>query len=296
MLLAGDPVGPDGALPAFLGELRAFARRHGLVLGAVGASERFATVARAGGLRRMYLGDEALLAGGPLDLSGRPNKNLRNAVRRVERAGFAASAVTAGALDAETLDELHAVSARWRDGAPERGFSMAHDALVDELLPDAVVVVARDGGGTVRAFLQFVPVYGRAAMSLAFMRRDRDTPNGLTEYLVIEAARLLGERGVEEISLNFATCARWLREPENVVERLLAHVLRLADRWFQVERLLRFNAKFSPRWQPRYLLFEGHASLPRVALAALLAEGQLPRPALSPRLPHRRPLPAPATA
>jgi lysyl-tRNA synthetase class 2 len=173
---------------------------------------------------------------------------------------------------------------------------MAHDALVDELLPDAVVVLARDAGGAVRGFLEFVPVYGRAAMSLAFMRRDRDTPNGLTEFLVIEATRLLGERGVEEISLNFATCARWLREPTNVVERSLARVLRVADRWFQVERLLRFNAKFAPRWQPRYLLFEGPSSLPRVALAALLAEGQLPRPALPRHLPGRRALPTPAIA
>jgi lysyl-tRNA synthetase class 2 len=285
MLLAGDPVGPDASLPAFVGELRAFARRHGLALGAVGASERFAATARTHGLRRLYLGDEALLAGGPLDLSGRPNKNLRNAVRRVERAGYTASAVTAGSLDATTLAELHAVSARWRDGAPERGFSMAHDALVDELLPEAVVVLARDGAGAVRAFLEFVPVYGRPAMSLAFMRRDRDTPNGLSEYLVLEAARLLGERGVEELSLNFATCGRWLRAPANVLERAVASGLRIADRWFQIERLLRFNAKFAPRWQPRYLLFDGAASLPRVALAAMWAEGQLPRPALARRAP-----------
>jgi lysyl-tRNA synthetase class 2 len=291
MLLAGDPVGPDASLPALLDELRGFARRHGLALGAVGASERFAATARAYGLRRLYLGDEALLPGGPLDLSGRPNKNLRNAVRRVERAGYVTEAVTAGSLDARTLDELHGVSARWRAGAPERGFSMAYDTLVDELLPDAVVVLARDGDGAVRGFLHFVPVYGRPAMSLAFMRRDPGTPNGLTEYLVIEAARMLGERGVEELSLNFVTWGRWLREPANVIERALARLIRVADRFFQIERLLRFNAKFSPRWQPRYLLFESAAALPRVGLAAMWAEGQLPRPSLRRRAPHRGAVP-----
>jgi lysyl-tRNA synthetase class 2 len=56
--------------------------------------------------------------------------------------------------------------------------------------------------------------------------------------------------------------------------------LRVGDRWFQLERLLRFNAKFHPRWQPRYLLFAGAAQLPRVALGALWAEGQLPAPRL----------------
>ena len=41
-------------------------------------------------------------------------------------------------------------------------------------------------------------------MSLSFMRRDRETPNGLTEFLVVSAIQLLGERGIEELSLNFA--------------------------------------------------------------------------------------------
>jgi lysyl-tRNA synthetase class 2 len=155
---------------------------------------------------------------------------------------------------------------------------MSHDALADALLPDAVVVLARDAGRQVRGFLHFVPVFGRPAMSLAFMRRDRDTPNGLTDFLVVAAARLLGERGVEEFSLNFSTAGRWLRAPANAVERQLARVLRVADRWFQVERLLRFNAKFQPRWQPRYLLFGRPWQLPRVAMAAMWAEGQLAKP------------------
>jgi lysyl-tRNA synthetase class 2 len=42
--------------------------------------------------------------------------------------------------------------------------------------------------------------------------------------------------------------------------------------------LYRFNAKFFPRWEPRYLMYEGALSLPRIALAALWVEGQLPKP------------------
>ncbi|HMJ32907.1 MAG TPA: phosphatidylglycerol lysyltransferase domain-containing protein [Baekduia sp.] len=292
MLLAGDPTGPPDALPAMVDEAIAWAHRHGLGFGAVGASEQFAATARAAGVRRLYLGDEALLSTGTMDLSGGSRKTMRKAVNRVARNGYTAELRTVAELDAPTVAQLHAVSDAWRDGTPERGFSMAHDTLVDELLPDAMVLLGRDGDGTVRGFLHFVPVFGRTATSLGFMRRERDTPNGLTEFLVVEAARLLAERGVTEFSLNFAAYGRLLRDPANVAERALAVVLRRADRYFQVERLLRFNEKFAPRWQPRYLLFEGPAQLPRIALASMWAEGQLPRLSLPRGAAPANPVPA----
>jgi lysyl-tRNA synthetase, class II len=112
------------------------------------------------------------------------------------------------------------------------------------------------------------------------MRRDPDTPNGLTEFLVARGLEQLRERGVEEASLNFAAFARFIHEPRGLFERLLGRILLVADAFFQIERLYRFNAKFFPRWEPRYLLYERAPSLPRVGLAALWAEGQLPKPAL----------------
>ena len=76
---------------------------------------------------------------------------------------------------------------------------------MDALGRDGLVVVARDSATTVRGFLHFVPTHGRPALSLSFMRRDRATPNGLIEFLVVRAIELLRERGVEELSLNFVS-------------------------------------------------------------------------------------------
>jgi lysyl-tRNA synthetase class 2 len=112
------------------------------------------------------------------------------------------------------------------------------------------------------------------------MRRDPDTPNGLTEFLVARGLEQLRERGLEEASLNFAAFARFIHHPRGILERTLGRGLLLADAFFQIERLYRFNAKFFPRWEPRYLLFQRALGLPRVGLAAMWAEGQLPKPSL----------------
>jgi lysyl-tRNA synthetase class 2 len=115
------------------------------------------------------------------------------------------------------------------------------------------------------------------------MRRDRDTPNGLMEFMVARSAELLRERGVDELSLNFAAFARWLHSPEKRSERALGRLVALGNRFFQIESLYRFNAKFFPRWEPRFLVYEGALGLPRASLAALWAEGQLWKPSLTAR-------------
>ena len=277
LLVSGDSVGPDEALPALIAEARAFADGHGLKLGVTGASESAAACWRAAGFRSLYLGDEAIVDTGEFTLEGRAIRKVRQSVTRLVTGGFTASVEVVANLGPATLAELEVISDRWRDGEPERGFAMSIGGLTDGPAREGLVVVARDDAGAARGWIHFLPSYGRPAMSLSLMRRDRDTPNGLTEFLVVRAIELLRERGIAEVSLNFAAFARPLRSPRGRVDRVFARLLGFVSRWFQIESLYRFNAKFFPRWEPRYLLYEGSAALPAIGLAALVAEGQLPR-------------------
>ena len=112
-------------------------------------------------------------------------------------------------------------------------------------------------------------------MSLSFMRRDRDTPNGLTEFLVVRAIELLRERGIEELSLNFAAFARLIRAqgqsaPAPLVD---ARDPLLPDR-AACTASTRSSTRAGSRATSSTRALSGcHAS----ALAALLVEGQLPR-------------------
>ncbi len=280
LLVSGDPVGPDAALPELAREVCRFTELHGLGLGVLGASEGMLELWREAGLRTLYIGDEAIVETSSFSLEGRTIRKVRQSVSRLEKAGYQATLVDVAALDEPTTRELERVSRLWRDGQAERGFSMAMDSLRCEEHCDGAVVVARDGEGRIRGFIHFVPSYGRPAMSLSLMRRDRETPNGLMEFLVVRAIELLRDADVEEVSLNFAAFARFMHRPRNPVERLVGRVARLANPYFQIESLYRFNAKFQPRWEPRYLAYERARRLPRVGLAAMWAEGQLPKPAI----------------
>jgi lysyl-tRNA synthetase class 2 len=272
LLVSGDPVGAAGAIPGLLRELCAFAEVRGLKVAVLGAGAELLPLYEQAGLRPFYIGDEAIVDTASFSLEGRAIRKVRQSVSRLDAAGYTASVAPAGELDDAQRAQLEHVSELWRDGSPERGFSMA----MDEIAAPGLVVVARDPDGRIRGFIHLVPSYGRAAMSLSHMRRDPATPNGLMEFLVVQAIELLRERGVDELSLNFAAFARLLHSPRSRSERALARLVTLANPFFQIESLYRFNAKFFPRWVPRYLLYEGALGLPRAGLAAMRIEGQVP--------------------
>jgi lysyl-tRNA synthetase class 2 len=278
LLVSGDPVGAADALPALFRRLGAFAEARGLKLAAVGAGETLLPLWRQLGLRSLYLGDEAVVDTAAFSLEGRAIRKVRQSVSRLEKAGYEAELVEVSRLNEAALGELDAISGRWRQGTNERGFAMSLDAVRRDDHADSLVLLARDGGGRARGFLHFAPSSGRPTVSLSLMRRDRDTPNGLTEFMVVRAIEQLQARGVQEASLNFAVFARLIHDPQSRLERLSGRALLLADRFFQIERLYRFNAKFFPRWEPRYVVYERRLGFPRAGLAALWAEGQLPKP------------------
>jgi lysyl-tRNA synthetase, class II len=61
----------------------------------------------------------------------------------------------------------------------------------------------------------------------------------------------------------------------------------VASKFWQIDSLYRFNDKFKPTWQPRFVSFESARDLPRIAIAVLEAEGFLRRPPSLRRTAHR---------
>ena len=157
---------------------------------------------------------------------------------------------------------------------------MAMDSLHGDHGEDTLVVLARDGHGAIRGVLHFVPCYGRPAVSLSFMRRDPRTPNGLTEFLVVRPSSCCATAGVDEMSLNFVAFARWMHSPERPVERVLGKLVAPAIRSFRSRACTASTPSSSRVGSPAISVYQGAFGLPRASVAAMWAEGQLPKPEL----------------
>lgn len=286
MLASGDPLGDPEAWPGAMQAFLAEADAHAWTPAVMGCSEEAGTVWARVGLSALEIGDEAVVEVADFSLEGRAMRNVRQAVTRIERTGYAARVVRIRDLSSEERADLRAQAAAWRGAETERGFSMALGRFGDPADEDCVVVLAFHED-RLRGFLHFVP-WGRTGLSLDLMRRDRTADNGLNELLIVAALRAAPELGITRVSLNFAVFRSSLERGERLgagpVIRAWRALLVLASRWFQIESLYRFNAKFRPVWEPRYVCYPGARDLPRVALAALEAEAFL----VWPRIPWSR--------
>jgi lysyl-tRNA synthetase class 2 len=281
-MVAGDPVGPPGDTARTVDEFLAFCAGRGWRVAFFAVREADAPIYRARGMHAIYLGDEAILRCRHFSLNGPGMKAVRTAVRRIDRDHDFELIAETDASKA-LIVELNEISAEWRAGVPERGFTMELGLDVEGVEPDFVIGLAREDGGRVAGFLRFVPVYGdHPGYSLDLMRRRPDAANGITEYLIASSTLALGARGFERLSLNFAAWGRLLDSAENAglsgrLQRMMARGL---NPFFQIQSLRDFNQKFNPEWVPRSVVIDDVSDLPRIALLYASVEGFLEVPLL----------------
>jgi lysyl-tRNA synthetase class 2 len=270
-IVTGDPIGDPAERRELIAEFRRVAHSKAWRVAIAGASDEALRDYAELGFKSIYLGDEAFVNPERFSLDGRPIRKVRQSVTRLAKAGYRVELSTPDEIEPELRDELLSVSEEWRGNWPERGFTMAMDALF--AYPDTVLAIATGPDGRVGGFLQLVPAPACGGYSLASMRRRRDTPNGLMEFMIVETIAWARERGVSEVSLNFSVFAEYLRGTG-----LLRAVLVKLDRLFQLERLYSFNRKFFPQWRRRYFCFERWTDLPFAGVAYLHAESLLTPP------------------
>ncbi len=280
-LASGDPIGDPEAWPGAMCAYQKLVDEYGWTSAVIGCSELGAIVfKRECDLAALALGDEAIVEVEDFTLEGRSMRGVRQACTRVARAGYEVEVRRAKDIDRSEFAQLLHVAAAWRGAEIERGFSMALSRLGDDADGECVIATACKDG-VLRGMLHFVP-WGCQGLSLDLMRRDRSADNGLNELMIAKVIKACPSLGVNRVSLNFAVFRDAIERGEKIgagpILRAWRAVLMFASRWWQIESLYRFNVKFRPDWEPRFLSYPSTRDLPRIAVAALEAEAFIVRP------------------
>ncbi len=249
MLASGDPIGDPEAWPGAIHTFLDEASRHAWVPAVMGCSEQGAQIwCREGDLTALELGDEAVVNVADFSLAGRAMRNVRQMNTRVCKEGYTAQLRRVQDLTAEEIARINRQADTWRGSSIERGWSMALGRVGGQYDGRCVIATACQDG-EMRALLHFVP-WGDDGLSLDLMRRDRAAKPGLNDFMIVEAIKQAPQLGVRRISLNFAMFRAALERGERIgagpVLRAWRGILIFLSRWFQIESLYKFNAKFGP--------------------------------------------------
>ena len=289
MLISPDPIGPPGDRAEVWSDVMDFAEGNDWQPAVLAASGSWLPVYRAAGLVDHYIGDEAIVDCSVFTLKGKSMKSLRGAYNRVQKEGCRVECYLSGeGLSDDVRSQLLELMTETRQGEAERGYSMTLSRIFDPRDEGLLLAVCFGSDGRPLAFNQYVPASEVNGFSLDLMRRtnSEDAPNGLTDFVIIETIQWMQDHGFRGLGLNFATMRSVVSGeaeggPWMSLERSVLH--RFSDT-MQIESLWRFNKKYDPMWNPRYVVTGPFLPLARSGLAIARAEAVSELPIIGPLL------------
>ena len=281
MVTTGDPIGDRESWPSAMSAFCTEAEAHAWIPAVYGCTEEAGLIwSRETDFESLEIGDEAVVLVDTFSLEGPEMKNVRQMVNQIKRKEYSTSIRRISEIAPGELDALSKLAEKWRSGGSERGFSMALGRFCDPNDPDLVLSLALQNGEPM-GMLQFIP-WGTDGLSLDSMRRSPNGDPGINELLISDTVSFAKSKSITQISLNFATFRSIFEKGERLgaspITRFSHKLLIFLSRFFQMESLYRFNAKFRPVWTPRYIMFPSIRNLMKVAVAILMIESFVPVP------------------
>jgi lysylphosphatidylglycerol synthetase-like protein (DUF2156 family) len=267
-LVSADPVGAEESIDLAIDEFLDFTERHGWDVAFLAVRETELTRYHARGLHSFYLGDEAIIHCRDFTLDGPTMRPVRQASNRIGK-DHKFELLKERDATPELVDELNAISAAWRKGNDERGFTMTLGEEIAGERDEFLLAVARDHQSKVMGFLRVVPTFGEdPGYTLDLMRHHPDAPNGMTEFLTAQLALALRRRDIDRLSMNFAAWGRLWQDNYELTPglRVMSWFIKKLNPYFQIKSLYDFNEKFEPEWLPRSIVLTSPVALARVGI------------------------------
>lgn len=276
-IVMGDPVGRPEQIEELLWQFRERCDEHDANPVFYQVSARYLPLYLELGLIPFKLGEEAMVDLATFDLAGSRLRNLRQSHAKGKREGLTFEVVEAGAV-APLLPRLQSVSDTWLQSkmGKEKGFSVGRFEP-DYLTLSPAALVWHEG--QIVGFANLWVSDNKEMLSIDLMRYSLDTGTApIMDFLFVELLLWGKAQGYASFNLGMAPMSGFNDHPLNSYWARLGNTLFVrGSRFYNFQGLRRYKEKFSPRWEPRYLLCSSKLVLPRTLthLITLISRGPL---------------------
>ncbi|MGY1511929.1 bifunctional lysylphosphatidylglycerol flippase/synthetase MprF [Aeromonas hydrophila] len=274
-IVMGDPIGQPELIEELLWQFRELCDQHDASPVFYQVSARYLPLYLELGLIPFKLGEEAIVDLAAFELAGSRLRNLRQSHAKGKREGLSFEVVAPECVPA-LLPRLKEVSDTWLQSkqGKEKGFSVgSFEPAYLSLSPAALV----RHEGQVVGFANLWVSDNKESLSIDLMRYSLDTGAApIMDFLFVELLLWGKAEGYATFNLGMAPMSGFNDHPlSGYWTRLGNTIFTRGSRFYNFQGLRRYKEKFSPDWEPRYLLCTSKLVLPRVLtnLISLISRG-----------------------
>jgi len=203
--------------------------------------------------KSILLGQEAIVDVTTFSLEGSARKSMRNAVNKIEHAGYQ-SKIYQPPLKDGLVQQLKTVSNEWlsEGGHSEAGFSQG--VFQSKEIKKCIVLTVENDESKIIAFLNIVPSYKAGEATYDLIRQGRGSPNGVLDYLTVKMIQFAKASNFRTLNMGLAPLAGMQGGTLN--EQIMQFYKDHFKQAFRLKGLFEYKNKFEPRWENRYLVYD----------------------------------------
>jgi phosphatidylglycerol lysyltransferase len=212
--------------------------------------------------KALFLGQEGIVDISTFCLEGRSKKSMRNAIKKVTDLCYK-STIHLPPIKDGILQKIKSVSDAWLFET-DRNEIIFSQGMFDwnELKQQTIITVENDEEKVV-AFLNVIPDYAKDEATYDLIRKTKDAPNGVMDFILIELFNYLKTQNIKYVNLGFAPLSG-LDDAHTFSERSMKFAYEKIKSFSAYKGLREYKEKFEPVWSNKYLIYEHDYDLLKV--------------------------------
>jgi phosphatidylglycerol lysyltransferase len=204
--------------------------------------------------KNLFLGQEGVVDLLEFKLEGGARKPMRNAINKVIDRGFKATVHEAPVKDG-ILQKIKSVSDEWLLDMERQEIIFSQGMFDWAELKQQTVITVENNEEKIIAFLNIIPDYAKDEATYDLIRKTKDAPNGVMDFILIELFKYLKEKGITYVNLGFSPLSG-LDDPHTFPEKSMKFAYEKIKSFSHYKGLREYKEKFDPVWHNKYLIYQ----------------------------------------
>jgi phosphatidylglycerol lysyltransferase len=204
--------------------------------------------------KNLFLGQEGVVDITAFKLEGGSKKPMRNAINKVIDRGFKATIHEAPVKDG-VLQKIKSVSDEWLNDMDRSEIIFSQGMFDWAELKQQTIITVESPEEKIVAFLNVIPDYARNEATYDLIRKTKDAPNGVMDFILIELFKYLKSNQTTYVNLGFAPMSG-LNDPHTFTEKSMKFAYEKIRSFSHYKGLREYKEKFDPDWHNKYLIYQ----------------------------------------